>query len=51
MEKKNKNAIPKKEEYKVKYVFNEESKIDINNVIKDCFIMRLKTEKNHPIIL
>lgn len=45
MEEKNKKSVPKKEEYKVKYVFKEDSIIDINNVIKDCFIMKLKTDK------
>lgn len=40
-----KNAIPKKEEYKVKYVFKEDSILDINNVIKECFVMKLKTAK------
>ncbi len=49
-----KNAIPKQEEYKVKYVFKEDSKVDINNVIKECFVMKLQTtkqQKNHQIIL
>lgn len=42
MEKK-RNAIPKKDEYKVKYVFKEDSNIDINNVIKECFAIKIKT--------
>lgn len=40
-----KNAIPKEEEYKVKYVFNDNSDIDINNVIKECFTTQIRTLK------
>jgi hypothetical protein len=38
-----KNAIPKEEEYKVKYVFKDDSNVDINNVIKECFAMKIRT--------
>lgn len=38
-----KNAIPKEEEYKVRYVFKKDSNVDINNIIKECFAMRIKT--------
>lgn len=31
----------KEQQYKVKYVFKEDSNIDINNVIKECFIKKL----------
>ena len=40
-----KNAIPKKEDYKIKYVFNNESNVDVNEVIKECFKSKLRTEK------
>ena len=40
-----KNAIPKKEEYKIKYVFKNDSNLDINEVIKECFIAKLRTQK------
>lgn len=40
-----KNIIPKKEEYKIKYVFKEESNLDINEVIKECFLANLRVQK------
>lgn len=40
-----KNAIPKTEEYKIKYVFKNDSNMDINEVIKQCFVAELKTQK------
>lgn len=45
-----KNAMPREEEYKIKYVFKEDSNVDVNNVIKECFAMKLQTaklQKNH----
>lgn len=31
--------------YKVKYVFNENSNIDINEILKECFLMQIKNLK------
>lgn len=46
MKKDNNKNIPKNEqEYKVKYVFKEDSIVDINNVIKECFLIKLNTQK------
>lgn len=40
-------SIPKnEEEYKVKYVFKEDSIVDINKVIKECFLMQINKIKN-----
>ena len=51
MENKCRNVIPKEEDYTIKYVFNEESIIEVNNVIKECFIDRLRTAKKGKIAL
>ncbi len=40
-----KSSIPKKNEYKVKFVFKEDSNVDINNVIKECFVTQIRTLK------
>ncbi len=34
-----------KNKYKVKYVFNENSNIDINEILKECFLMQIKNLK------
>ena len=31
--------------YKFKYVFNENSNIDINEILKECFLMQIKNLK------
>ena len=37
-----KRNMPKKaEEYKVKYVFDEESSVNINEIVKECFVIQL----------
>lgn len=36
------NTKPTKEEYKIKDVFNENSRIDINEIIKESFLLSLK---------
>lgn len=41
MNNKKQRTVPKEEQYKVKYVFKEDSNIDINNVIKECFIKKI----------
>lgn len=46
-----KDSIPKEQDYKVKYVFNETSNVDINNIIKNCFITKLKVLSTEKITL
>ncbi len=38
----NDNTKLTKEEYKIKDVFNENSKIDINEIIKESFLLSLR---------
>ena len=47
---KTKKVLPKKEEYKIKYVFKDDSDLDINEVIKECFIAKLRTQKISKIV-
>lgn len=35
-----------KDEYKVNYIFNENSKINLNEILKKSFLLSLKTERN-----
>ena len=42
---KRKNMPKNEEDYKVKYVFKEDSILDVNKVIKDCFLMELNKAK------
>lgn len=54
MKKREKNSVPRKEDYKVKYMFKEDSNVDINEVIKECFISQIRVnnmQKNHFTIL
>lgn len=37
--------IPKEEDYKIKYVFKEDSNVDVNEVMKKCFLMELNAKK------
>ena len=41
---KEKNKENTKEEYKVNYFFDENSKININEILKKSFLMSLKAE-------
>lgn len=46
MENKAKKKIPTdKKDYKVKIVFKEESIVDINKIMKECFLMSLKNQE------
>ena len=40
------NKVPQSAtEYKIKYVFKENSNVDINEVIKESFVAKLRTQK------
>ena len=41
---KEKNKENTKEEYKVNYIFSENSKININEILKNSFLLSLKAE-------
>lgn len=46
MERTRKNTMPKTEEdYKVNYVFKENSKVDVNDVIKECFVVYVNKQR------
>lgn len=52
MNNKESKKIPKNEdEYKVKYVFKEDSNLDINEVLKKCFMSEINniSNANHSI--
>ena len=49
MGKQNKSPLPNETEYTIKYIFKEDSIVDINEVIKECFIMKLQNTKNKKI--
>jgi hypothetical protein len=42
--------IASKEDYKIKIVFNEESIVDINKVLKENFLLKIRNEKNNIIL-
>lgn len=54
MEKRKKYSVPRKEDYIVKYIFKEDSNVDINEAIKESFISQIRAnniQKNHFTIL
>ncbi len=54
MKKRKNNTIPKKEDYIVKYKFKKDSEIDVNEIIKKCFVSQLRVNNeqlNHFTIL
>ncbi len=42
---KNKKISENEEIYKVKYVFNNNSNVDVNDVIKECFMMQINKKE------
>lgn len=44
-EKRENKKLPNEEDYKINFVFKEDSRVDINEVIKGCFLKTVNSTK------
>ena len=44
-EKRENKKLPNEEDYKINFVFKEDSVVDINEVIKECFFKTINSTK------